>query len=72
MVQNADGDIKSMLEGLTAEIAEAAEVLARSRITLAGAVYLCNVVLMPRALYRRRDRPAHRRRPNGADVRPNA
>ena len=39
MVQNADGDIKSMLEGLTAEIAEAAEVLARSSITLAGAVF---------------------------------
>ena len=52
MVQNAGGDIAAMLEGLTEEIAEAAEVLARSRITFEGAVYLCNVVLMPRALYR--------------------
>jgi hypothetical protein len=47
MVQTAEGDIDEMLEGLTVEIAEAAEVLARSRITLEGAVYLCNVVLMP-------------------------
>ena len=31
---------------------EAAEGLSRARISLAGAVYLCNVVLMSRALYR--------------------
>ena len=33
-------------------VREAAEVLSRRRITLAAALYLCNVVLLPQALYR--------------------
>ena len=52
MIQNGDGQIERMVEELAADMAEAAEVLSRRRITLAAALYLCNVVLLPQALYR--------------------
>ena len=41
-----------MIDALTVEMADAAEVLSRRRVTLAAAMYLCNVVLLPQALYR--------------------
>ena len=52
MIQNGDGQIERMVEELTADMAEAAEVLSRRKISLAAALYLCNVVLLPQALYR--------------------
>ena len=36
---------------LTAEMGNAAEVLSRRKVVLAAALYLCNVVLLPQALY---------------------
>ena len=52
MVQNGQGDIEDMLDRLTVEMGDAAEVLSRRKVTLAAALYLCNVVLLPQALYR--------------------
>ena len=52
MVQNGQGDIDEMLDRLAVEMGDAAEVLSRRKVTLAAALYLCNVVLLPQALYR--------------------
>ena len=52
MVQNGQGDIDDMLDRLAVEMGDAAEVLSRRKVTLAAALYLCNVVLLPQALYR--------------------
>ena len=52
MVQNGQGDIEDMLDRLTVEMGDAAEVLSRRKVVLAAALYLRNVVLLPQALYR--------------------
>jgi hypothetical protein len=41
-----------MVSDLRDEMNDAAEIIKRKRMSLAGATYLSNVVLMPRALYR--------------------
>ena len=52
MVQAGDGSDEQMVDALAREVAEAAEIMSRKRISLEGAVYLSNVVIMPRAMYR--------------------
>ena len=41
-----------MVEQLRLQVGEAAEVLSRKKISLAGAICLSNVVIMPSAMYR--------------------
>ena len=41
-----------MVKSLKDEMRDSAEVLRRKKISVAGAVYLVNTVLLPRALYR--------------------
>jgi hypothetical protein len=52
MVQDGDGNCEHMVEQLRLQVGEAAEVLSRKKISLVGAIYLSNVVIMPSALYR--------------------
>jgi hypothetical protein len=52
MIQDGDGNCENMVDQLRLQVGEAAEVLSRKKISLAGAIYLSNVVIMPSALYR--------------------
>ena len=52
MVQAGDGSDQRMVDALATEVAEAVEVMSRKRVSLEGAIYLSNVVVMPRAMYR--------------------
>jgi hypothetical protein len=52
MIQDGDGNCEHMVEQLRLQVGEAAEVLSRKKISLAGAIYLSNVVIMPSAMYR--------------------
>ena len=52
MIQNGHGDVDNMVKCLKDEMWDSAEVLRRKKISVAGAVYLVNTVLLPRALYR--------------------
>ena len=52
MVQNGHGDVDNMVKCLKNEMWDSAEVLRRKKISVAGAIYLVNTVLLPRALYR--------------------
>ena len=52
MIQNGLGGCDKMVSDLRDEMNDAAEIIKRKRMSLAGAIYLWNVVLMPRALYR--------------------
>ena len=52
MIQNGLGECDKMVNDLRDEMNDAAEIIKRKRMLLAGAIYLSNVVLMPRALYR--------------------
>ena len=52
MIQNGDGNCDQMVEQLRLQVDEAAAVLSRKKISLAGAIYLSNVVVMPSAMYR--------------------
>jgi hypothetical protein len=52
MVQDGDGNCEHMVEQLRLQVGEAAEALSRKKISLAGAIYLSNVVVMHSALYR--------------------
>jgi hypothetical protein len=51
MIQNGHGDVDNMVKCLKDEMWGSAEVLRRKKIGVAGAVYLVNTVLLPRALY---------------------
>ena len=52
MIQNGDGNCDQMVEQLRLQVDEAAAILSRKKISLAGAIYLSNVVVMPSAMYR--------------------
>jgi hypothetical protein len=52
MIQNGHGDVDNMVKRLKDEMWDSVEVLRRKKISAAGAVYLVNTVLLPRALYR--------------------
>jgi hypothetical protein len=52
MIQNGDGNCDQMVEQLRLQVDEAAAILSRKKISLAGALYLSNVVVMPSAMYR--------------------
>jgi hypothetical protein len=52
MIQNGLGECDKMVSDLRDEMNDAAEIIKRKRMSLAGAIYLSNVVLVPRALYR--------------------
>jgi hypothetical protein len=52
MIQNGHGDVDNMVKCLKDEMWDSAEVLRRKKNSVAGAVYLVNTVLLPRALYR--------------------
>jgi hypothetical protein len=53
MIQNGDGNCDQMVEQLRVQVDGAAAVLSRKKISLAGAVYLSNVVVMlPSAMCR--------------------
>ena len=52
MIQNGHGDVDNMVKCLKDEMWDSAKVLRRKKISVAGAVYLVNTVLLPRALYR--------------------
>jgi hypothetical protein len=43
MIQDGDGNCEHMVEQLRLQVGEAAEVLSRKKISLAGAIYLSNV-----------------------------
>ena len=45
-------NVEVMDDDLKSEMDDAAEVLGRKKISVSGAVYLANTVLLPRALYR--------------------
>jgi hypothetical protein len=52
MIQDGDGNCEHMVDQLRLQVGEAAEVLSRKKISLAGAIYLSNVVIMPSAMCR--------------------
>jgi hypothetical protein len=52
MIQNGLGECDQLVRDLRDEINDAAELIKRKRMSLAGAIYLPNVVLIPRAMYR--------------------
>jgi hypothetical protein len=53
MTQDGDGNCEHMVEQLRLQVGEAAEVLSRKKMSLAGAICLSNVVIMPTsAMYR--------------------
>ena len=52
MIQNGDGNCDHMVEQLRVQVDEAAAILSRKKISLEGAIYLSNVVVMPSAMYR--------------------
>jgi hypothetical protein len=52
MIQNGHGDVDNMVKCLKDEMWDSAEVLRRKKLSVAGAVYLVDTVLLPRALYR--------------------
>ena len=52
MTQSADNDIERLLAMVETQAQDAAEILARKRVSLEGLIYLSNSVLLPSALYR--------------------
>ena len=52
MTQSADNDIERLLTMVETQAQDAAEILARKRVSLEGLIYLSNSVLLPSALYR--------------------
>jgi hypothetical protein len=52
MIQNGDGYCDQMVEQLRLQVDEAAAILSRKMLSLAGAIYLSNVVVMPSAMCR--------------------
>jgi hypothetical protein len=52
MIQDGDVNCEHMVEQLRLRVGEAAEVLSRKKISLAGAICLSSVVIMPSAMYR--------------------
>ena len=46
MIQDGDINCEQVVEQLQLQVSEAAEILGRKKISLAGAIYLSNVVIM--------------------------
>jgi hypothetical protein len=50
MIQDGDGNCEHIAEQLRLQVGEAAEALSRKKMSLAGAIYLSSVVIMPSAI----------------------